>query len=62
MKFQSLNKYSKGVKKECGYLRTDSIFKAELLQSKNYRKVRNKMRWNSSKDHLEDRQESLEEK
>ena len=31
VKIQSLNKYSKGVKRKCGYQRTDCIFKAELL-------------------------------
>ena len=31
VKIQPLNKYSKGVKRKCGYQRTDCIFKAELL-------------------------------
>ena len=42
-KIQPLNKYSKGVKRKCGYQRTDCIFKVELLESKNYRKLRNRM-------------------
>ena len=28
---QPLNRYSKGVKRKCGYQRTDCIFKVELL-------------------------------
>ena len=28
---QPLNKYSKGVKRKCGYQRTDCIFKVELF-------------------------------
>ena len=31
VKSQPLNKYSKGVKRKCGYQRTDCIFKVELL-------------------------------
>ena len=31
VKIQPLNKYSKGVKRKCGYQRTDCIFKVELL-------------------------------
>ena len=30
LKFQPLNKYSKGVKRNVGYQRTDCIFKVEL--------------------------------
>ena len=30
-RIQPLNKYSKGVKRKCGYQRTDCIFKVELL-------------------------------
>ena len=43
VKIQLLNKYSKGVKRKCGYQKTDCIFKVELLQSKYYRKLRNRM-------------------
>ena len=42
-KIQSLNEYSKGVKRKCGYQRTDCIFKVELLEYKNYRKLRNRV-------------------
>ena len=31
VRIQPLNKYSKGVKRKCGYQRTDCIFKVELL-------------------------------
>ena len=31
VKFQPLNKYSKGIKRNVGYQRTDCIFKVELL-------------------------------
>ena len=31
VRIQPLNRYSKGVKRECGYQRTDCIFKVELL-------------------------------
>ena len=30
-KIQTLNKCSKGIKRKCGYQRTDCIFKVELL-------------------------------
>ena len=42
-RIQPQNKYSKGVKRKCGYQRTDCIFKVELLQSKNYRMLRKRM-------------------
>ena len=31
VRIQSLNRYSKGVKRKCGYQRIDCIFKVELL-------------------------------
>ena len=31
VRIQPLNKYSKGVKRKCGYQRTDCIFKVKLL-------------------------------
>ena len=31
VRIQPLNKYSKGVKRKCGYQRTNCIFKVELL-------------------------------
>ena len=31
VRIRPLNKYSKGVKRKCGYQRTDCIFKVELL-------------------------------
>ena len=31
VRIQPLNRYSKGVKRKCGYQRTDCIFKVELL-------------------------------
>ena len=31
VKFQPLNEYSKGVKRKCGYQRTDCVCKVELL-------------------------------
>ena len=31
VKIQPLNKYSKGIKRKCGYQRTNCIFKVELL-------------------------------
>ena len=43
VRIQPLNIYSKGEKRKCGYQRTDYIFKVELLKSKNYGKLKNRM-------------------